>query len=440
MIPAAVLGLLAMVAVTVWLLVALLSAGDSQRRLTLMLWFILPWAPFIGTTTKAFGVDLTAIPVSALAAAGIVAIAAMIVTARSEDPFPNAAKPIAIASLLMWAAMLICDLGSGVTPQLRPIAGAAALAAVLVTLSKSDAPLAGLRSGLVSICFLSLATGLVRSSVWVFDDPTPKFPVPTPYGGRLAGLAYSPNHLGFLAATALVLHAFGPRPRIPIWATASLSLIVILFSGSRSALIGVVTAGAAAFLIRGRKPIIWWLAAIVGVGSAWLLLGHSLSNGRDLATFNGRQVIWDAVIGSFPSHPIFGFGPGGWRHMVELNHLPGYAVEGHNQVIDTLGKGGLVGLLALGAWLAVAVASALRRTDAARVLPFALLGLIAGRSVFEAPLDIYLLGPATITVAAFAASIAWTPAELAPEDDHRDSPQIGQPIEHASRGIARLPA
>ena len=442
MIVAGVLLLLLAAAAVVWLTVAAVAPGNARRRFTFILWFLLPWAPYAGTTARAFNVNLDALPISAIAAALIVALAAMTLTARPPESFPRLAIPISVASLLMWAALFTCDLGSGIGLQLRPIAGVAALAAVLCTLSTNDSPLRGLRTGLISIALLSMIIGLAKSSLWDFADPTPKFPLPfpTPFGGRLAGLSYSPNHFGFVAATALVLFAFGPRSRLPLWVPGAVSLIAILLSGSRSSLIGLLAAGVIAFLVRGRKSVWWWVAGVGGIATSWLLLGQSLSNTKGIATLNGRQVIWDAVLASFPNHPIFGFGPGGWRTLVELNHLPAYAVEGHNQVIDTLGKGGMIGLLSLAAWVSVAVWSALRKSGESRVLPFALLGLVAGRSIFEAPLDIYLLGPATVTVSAVAASIAWKSTAVPSHDGHFEETEPEDVPSHSSRVHASVPA
>ena len=97
---------------------------------------------------------------------------------------------------------------------------------------------------------------------------------------------------------------------------------------------------------------------------------------------------------------------------MDAYHLPAYAVEGHNQVIDTLGKQGVLGIAMLVVWLAAAVLTIYRLKGQRRVLPAALLGFMVGRSVFEVPLDVYFIGPGTISIAAFAAAAAWVPSRV----------------------------
>ncbi len=403
------IALFVVVAAGTWLAVAALVPGDGRKRLTLVAWFGLAVAPFIASPLLWGGNDISALPISAITSFSLLLIAGLALSLRSSRQFPPGLRPIALASLGLWVTMIICNIGAGAPTELRAISGGLALAVVFLTVDESKWPLAGLRWGLVTLTVLSLILGFTNEQAWTQDMQRFPLPIAPPIEGRLIGLSFSPNHLGYIAGLVIVMQILGPKTRLPTIPVVTLATITVLYSGSRSTLLGLGIAAAAAVLVGRRRSPLWWVTATGSAIATWFLISTSLGVTGNADTFNGRTVIWEAVVDSFSSNPIFGIGPGGWSRLVDAYHLPQYAVEGHNQVIDTLGKQGSIGLLMLVVWFLIAIFTIWRLKGPRRVLPAALLGFMVGRSFFEVPLDVYFIGPGTISIAAFAAAAAWIP-------------------------------
>ena len=396
----------------IWLALAALAPGDSRKRLTLVAWFGLAVAPFVASPALWGGTDLSSLPISAITSFSLLLVAGLALSLRSKRRFPSSLKPIALASAGLWVGMIICNIGAGAPTELRAISGGLALAVVFLTVDDSKWAIAGLRWGLVTLTLVSLYLGVTNDLSWTHDALRFPLPIAPPVEGRLIGISFSPNHLGYIAGLVIVMQILGPKTRIPTIPIVFLATITVLYSGSRSTLLGLGIAAAAAVVVGRRRSALWWVVASTAAIGAWLLIASSLRVTGETGTFNGRTVIWQAVIDSFGSNPIFGIGPGGWARLVATYHLPDYAVEGHNQVIDTLGKQGVVGLTMLAIWVAVAVFTIFKLKGQRRVLPAALLGFMVGRSAFEVPLDVYFIGPGTISIAAFAAAAAWVPSSV----------------------------
>jgi O-antigen ligase len=396
-------------AAAVWVAVIATSPGDSRRRSSILLWFLIPWTPFLSTATLLFGFDITSLPVSAITTSILAVLALTTFAGNPKRRVPKVVRPLVLACVGLWLVLIFCDLGAGLTPGLRALSGGVALVIILITLDETNSALTGIRLGLASLTVGSLAVGAFLRGAWVVDTERFPMPLPPPFPGRLAGLTFHPNALGYIAGMLILLEVLGPKRRVPSVPLIGIATLALLYSGSRSALVGLVAAAVVSFVVRRRKSPIWWAGALAGLVAGIEILVYSTNRGGQVSTLNGRQVIWDAVLNSFQSRPIFGFGPGGWENLVAAYHLPRFAVEGHNQVIDMLGKGGLVGLLGLAIWLAVAVWTVVKVGPSARVLPAAVLAFVAGRSILEVPLDVYYLGAGTITAAVFAACAAWNP-------------------------------
>lgn len=425
-----------------WLAVAALSPGDGRKRLTLVAWFGLAVAPFVASPVLWGGADISSLPISAITSFSLLLVAGIALSLRSERRFPRSLRPIAVASIGIWVTMIICNIGAGAPTELRAISGGLALAVVFLTVDESKWPIAGLRWGLVTLTVLSLLLGFSSDLAWTHDMQRFPLPIAPPVDGRLIGVSFSPNHLGYIAGLVIVIQVLGPRTRIPTIPIVLIATITVLYSGSRSTLLGLGIAAAAAVLVGRRRSVAWWAGAMTAAVAAWVLISQSLSVTGQVDTLNGRTIIWNAVFDSFGSNPIFGIGPGGWSRLVANYHLPDYAVEGHNQVIDTLGKQGVVGLIMLAIWLGVAIFTIYRLKGPRRVLPAALLGFMVGRSVFEVPLDVYFIGPGTISIAAFAAATAWVPSRATARATR---PAQGRPLPvgpkpYGPAGLVRRPS
>ncbi len=422
------IALFVVAAAGIWLAVAAFVPGDGRKRLILVTWFGLAVAPFVASPLIWGNTDVNSLPISAITSLTLLLIAGLALSLRNNRRFPPSLKPYAVASIALWIGMIVCNLGAGAPTELRAISGGLALVVVFLTVEESKWPLTGLLWGLIALTVISLILGFTNELAWTKDMQRFPLPIEPPVNGRLLGLSFSPNHLGYIAGLVIVIQILGPKTRLPAIPVVSVAALTVLYSGSRSTLLGLAVAAAASVLIGQRRSIIWWLTGAAVALTSWILISDSLKVAGHVDTLNGRTVIWNAVLNSFGSHQVFGIGPGGWSRLVDAYHLPAYAVEGHNQVIDTIGKQGAIGLVVLAAWLVVAVLTIKRLQGRDRVLPTALLGFMVGRSVFEVPLDVYFIGPGTISIAAFAAAAAWSPVRAAAKVPRAaDQRPTGQP-------------
>ena len=417
----------ALLACTIW-------KGDARSRLVSTAWFLLAWGPFPLGVALQFGQDISSLPISALTVGGLAAIAALILVARPKRPFPREPRGIAIASMVVWMSMIICDIAVGAPMGIRAVSGALGMVVVFLTLDATKAALVGLRAGLASICLASIYFGLTTSSAWFLDTERFPLPIQPPFPGRLQGIAFQPNHLGQIAGLLVVLTILGPAPRWSRIPASALGMTVLLYTGSRSSLLGVLAAAAVTFLLRRNKSATWWFGALMGLGVMSWVLAQASQVGSHTGTLNGRQVIWSSVTQSFLSHPLFGVGPSGWEQLETSFKLNFHAAHANNQLFDTLGKQGLVGLAALIAWLVVTGWTIARLKPSQRVLPGALFGFLLARSIFEVPLDVYYFSVGTVVVTSMCAAVSWVPAE---ESIKEPEPERTLPQSRASGRLKR---
>lgn len=163
------------------------------------------------------------------------------------------------------------------------------------------------------------------------------------------------------------------------------SLLVAVFaSGTRGALLGlvvsaVIVAGAVVFAGRsGSRPRGGFAATqrsavVVAVGSAVVLLGlvivvNSARFERE-APIGSRLDEWRLGLSALRERPLFGFGPEGYRIVVDRHLTPDYVRSygdavlpdrAHNAILDVALSSGIVAGLAFAALLVMIVAAALR--------------------------------------------------------------------------------
>ncbi|GIV00133.1 MAG: hypothetical protein KatS3mg014_1748 [Actinomycetota bacterium] len=73
-------------------------------------------------------------------------------------------------------------------------------------------------------------------------------------------------------------------------------------------------------------------------------------------TLTGRTEIWRATLDVWRENPLFGYGPRLWDVDMSFRFLPtlGWApAQAHNQVVQTLGEAGLIGLAGLAVYVVV---------------------------------------------------------------------------------------
>ena len=152
--------------------------------------------------------------------------------------------------------------------------------------------------------------------------------------------------LALAAPAALLIQRTGPR----IAALSSIGL-ALLWSAGRTSLIAATAGIAVYFVTQGRSwralRGIGLTAAVVGVGLVVLtpLLEKSPT------AFTSRGAVWTASLADWQHHHLWlGGGPFYFERSELLSYLFSFNIlAGHNLVVDTLVRGGIVGILALAA-------------------------------------------------------------------------------------------
>ena len=185
------------------------------------------------------------------------------------------------------------------------------------------------------------------------------------HAGAWRGVYGHKNVLGRLmvlgAVVLLVAANFSGRYRWVAWAGFLITIILIVKSTSKTALITVMTIlillPIYRFLRWNYTIVIPLLitAVLVGGGVIVFLVNNAesilLSFGRD-PTFTGRTPLWEAVFDKIWEHPWLGYGLGGfWRGMegesADISILLNWEVpHSHNGFLDLWLDLGLIGLLA----------------------------------------------------------------------------------------------
>ncbi len=191
---------------------------------------------------------------------------------------------------------------------------------------------------------------------------------------RLVHPYYTTVSLGLSATLGLFL-AFGV-PQLPRWLRlvgGALAFLVLLFAGSRGAVLALFTGGMAAAFFGGARYLRILGSAGVVVGVALFLAESERRVGAitrllNLGNLSGRDKVWEGAVAAFSAHPIGGVGPyqlgpylsflyrGGCRLWDAAERLglscpswlePFYGawLIAHNVVLQALGESGVVGTL-----------------------------------------------------------------------------------------------
>ena len=114
----------------------------------------------------------------------------------------------------------------------------------------------------------------------------------------------------------------------------------------------------------------------------------SSSEGSQLTSLTGRDVIWDFALSEWSKYPTFGYGPEFLNLNQRLSIGMANAVHAHNQFIDLMARSGMVGLLSVLPYLAT-VCILVRKVDLAyKSLAMAFLIAVLIRCVSEVPLSL----------------------------------------------------
>lgn len=229
------------------------------------------------------------------------------------------------------------------------------------------------------------------------------------------GLFIGKNWLGQVAAWGLVSAVcLAPAaPRRLAWSTAALSLVCLIGSGSKGALVGAGIALGFGFVVarlsRRLAPTLVALTLTVGVIGMVLLAMLALpvlleALNRDI-TLTGRTLIWTVYVEDMLRHPWFGQGPGAYTNpspvtaplALQLSRY-GPIFTPHNAYLGVFGDAGvfgIVGFIAALLWAAVLAPlwspSVAMRASAAIAMTIAITGLVETVHVFGASAGLFLV-------------------------------------------------
>jgi O-antigen ligase len=114
--------------------------------------------------------------------------------------------------------------------------------------------------------------------------------------------------------------------------------------------------------------------------------------GSRIMSVTGRDRIWDVALAEWRKAPIFGYGLPlfGLEHQAQIG-MP-FATSGHNQLIDTLGRTGLVGASSLVIYTGGLLYLGIKYRQASRGLSAVLVIAIVIRMISEVPFNMATVG------------------------------------------------
>jgi exopolysaccharide production protein ExoQ len=223
---------------------------------------------------------------------------------------------------------------------------------------------------------------------------------------RLYGLTPHANAIGPIALLGLLVELHSPaRWRMLRWPTLLSCAAVLVLAQSKTTWIAMplmllfvwlplrLARGAAGADAVGRfrrtvltlSGLIVVMVAMAAAAAVFDVVGYVERHG-DLVTLTGRTQIWDITLQAWRDNVLFGYGPEIWGVDRQREFHMSYVGHAHNQVVQTLGEAGLVGLVLLLVYFAALVATALRQFVASRGIILLLFMLMLVRCVTEAPM------------------------------------------------------
>jgi exopolysaccharide production protein ExoQ len=275
---------------------------------------------------------------------------------------------------------------------------------------------------ILAVTLGSLIAVFVRPE-FVLNSPVPSW-IPG-VNWRLFGLTPHANALGPIALVALVIEFHQPfESRVLRWLNLSVSLMVLLLAQSKTAWVAALVILAVVWVplalrraftttapLRRFNQVVWstWAVIVLLLVFAAALVAfdvtEKLLSKTDVLTLTGRTEIWDITLRAWKENVLFGFGPQVWGTQRQLRFQMFHVGHAHNQLIQSLGEAGVVGLLLLLIYVGVLFSVAFRRFVKSRGVVLTLLLLLVVRCVTEAPLsrgsllswDVFLHGLLMIT-------------------------------------------
>lgn len=235
--------------------------------------------------------------------------------------------------------------------------------------------------------YASLLAALVAPS-WAFRAAPGGIALPG-LPGRLFGVGFHPNLLGFTAVVAIIVEVTPTRSRFAMWHCAA-AFAVIALAGSRMAWVALIAAALVWVLSNARRRSEGAAGFVAAGGLVSVTIYVLLSvDAATVANLNNRTPIWHQTISLWQRSPLFGIGPSLYRGAA--GSQPGVSIavdQAHNQILQTLAESGVVGLVFLLVALLALFRAALRDWSAGFSTAMAVLAAFACLMSSESPLRV----------------------------------------------------
>jgi exopolysaccharide production protein ExoQ len=280
---------------------------------------------------------------------------------------------------------------------------------------------------------------------------------------RYAGLSPHANTLGPMIVVCLLCLWHHPFERISLNRAAwALCLASLVLTQSKTSWVAFMVSSACIIFYRYRPVLkarfadprrpalpalviitIMIFAAVIGgilifgdVGGTVARMS-STKAGAELASFTGRDEIWQIAMNEFYRSPIFGYGLTIWDQAFQLSIGIKGAVHAHSQFYHSASSAGTIGLLGLGIYALILLVLTLRTARASGGLSMAVFLILVIQGVSEVPLLMKGFGPNTmphlLLLAVLTAYNLRQPKDSRVQEDatYYQAPRQGKQLSHA---------
>lgn len=310
-----------------------------------------------------------------------------------------------------WAYLLVREVATGATPDLRMLMFAAVITALWAARAGHQ-QFVVLGWLVVLTAAVSIALGTMAPSVALFHNDAglvrpAKALLP---GGLLVGLFSHPNTLGQFLALGLPAVTVIERAAAR-WAGVAVVLVALVWTGSRTSMLAAVVAAAVAAGIGLTPHALRSAASALSLGALSLLALLAPYVVSDPAAFTNRGYIWRSSLRRAGEEMWVGLGPGWYGDVGQTVLGLGPTVyHAHNQVIHSRVVGGLIAVALLFVVWAVAAVAAGRIARRRSLVAVGYLAALITVSWFEVPLGFVDKTLMTPVVAAPLALVLFDPA------------------------------
>ncbi len=289
------------------------------------------------------------------------------------------------------------------------------VALILLNGQAAQRTIIAIRNASTLFCVVSLLLVVVKPSLVLQTGYGQGFLGPIP---RFFGLAPHAIMMGSLTCVGLWSTIYYPfqNKRIQNLVMATLLLVLLLTQAKAVWItflltIPVLIAGRSGLPTfhqlassKHRTTVVVAILAVMGAATAMAILiafgdvGQKLARfldsdqGAQVTSFTGRDVIWAVAIEEWKKSPIFGYGLSvfGAEHRASIGMW--FATSGHNQVMDSLARTGLVGTIGMLVYTFVLLGLSIKYRKESRGLSMVLIISLIVRMISEIPLSMGILG------------------------------------------------